>query len=184
MRLLLFALLFSSFLHSQKFDGYVVTNANDTINCKYFVPTNPFDKKLLSVARIDDKIEILSDKGEKIEYTTKEIKSFLIKGTKFGDLKFVSLKYDDFYRFYHEVQVGRLIFYRYYMEGSGMVVGIGFGLKDEKFVELQGPDIKQRLGELIIDYPELYAKWTDGNKYYKPKHLEEVIKLYNEHFKK
>lgn len=182
MRLFVFLLLLPVFAHSQKFDGYVVTNANDTINCKYFVPTNPFSEKLLSVARIHDKIKILNNKGETIEYTTKDIKSFLIKGTKFGDLKFVSLKYDNHERFYHEVQTGRLIFYRFYKEGSGMVIGIGFGLKDEKFVELQGPDVRERLGEFIVDYPELYTKWMNP-KSYKVNKLEEVIKLYNEHFK-
>lgn len=183
MRLFLFILLLPIFVHSQKFDGYAVTSANDTIHCKYFVATNPFSEKLLSVASIYDKIKILNDKGEKIEYTTKNLKSFLIKGTKFGDLKFVSLIYDNNKRFYHEVQAGRLMFYRFYKEGSGMVIGIGFGLKDDKFVELQGPEFRERLGEFIIDYPELYQKWMDSNKYYKPKQLEEVIKLYNEHFK-
>ena len=183
MRLFLFILLYPLLVNSQKFDGYVVTNTNDTINCKFFVQTNPFSEKLLSVASIHDKIKILSRQGETIEYTTKDIKSFLIKGTKFGDLKFVSLKYDNYERFYHEVTTGKLTFYRFYKEGSGMVIGIGFGLKDEKFVELQGPDVKERLGALIIDYQELYNKWMDSNKYYKPRQLEEVIKLYNEHFK-
>lgn len=183
MKLFSFLLLLPLFVHSQKFDGYVVTNANDTINCKYFVPTNPFSEKLLSVASIYNKIKILNDKGEKTEYTTKDIKSFLIKGTKFGDLKFVSLKYDNYERFYHEVQAGKLTFYRFYKEGSGMVIGIGFGLKDDKFVELQGPEYRQRLGDFIIDYPDLYNKWMDSNKYFKPRQLEEVIKLYNEHFK-
>ena len=144
MKLLSFLLFFTALTQAQKFDGYVVTNTNDTINCKYFVPTNPFNEKLLSVARIHDKIKILNNKGETIEYTTKDIKSFLIKGTKFGDLKFVSLKYDNYYRFYHEVQAGRLIFYRFYKEGSGMVIGVGFGLKDDKFVEFQGPDVREK----------------------------------------
>jgi hypothetical protein len=178
----MYMLLLPLFVHSQKFDGYVVTNANDTINCKYFVETNLFDKKLLSVASIYDKIKILNEKGEKTEYTTKDIKSFLIKGTKFGDLKFVSFKYDDYERFYHEVIAGKLTFYRFYKEGMGVVIGIGFGLKEDKFVELQGPDVRERLGEFIVDYPELYNKWMDS-KSYKLSKMEEVIKLYNEHFK-
>lgn len=183
MRLLSFLLLLPLFVHSQKFDGYVVTNTNDTINCKYFVQTNPFNKKLLSVGSIRDKIKILNDKGETVEYTTRDIKSFLIEGTKFGDLKFVSLKYDDYGRFYHEVIAGKLTFYRFYKEGTGIVIGIGFGLKDEKFVELQGPDVRERLGELIIDYPELYNNWIDSKNGYKVYQMEIVIKLYNEHFK-
>lgn len=182
MRLLLFTLLFSSFVHSQKFDGYVVTNANDTINCKYFVPTNMFDKTLVEVASIKDEISIYN-KGERVKYTSKDLKSFLIKGTKFGDLKFVSFKYDDYNRFYHEVIVGKLMYYRYYLSAAGApVFGIGFGLKDEKFVELQGPDVREKLGEFIIDFPELHAKWMNP-KIYKTKKLEEVIKLYNEYFK-
>lgn len=182
MRLFAFLFLLPVFVHSQKFDGYVVTNANDTVRCRYFVATNPFSEKLLSVGSIRDKIKILSAKGETIEYTTKDIKSFLIKGTKFGDLKFVSLKYDNFGRFYHEVMLGKLTFYRYYIEGMTAVVGIGFGLKDDKFVELQGPDVREKLGEFIVDYPELHDKWMNP-KIYKAKKLEEVIKLYNEHFK-
>jgi len=182
MRLFISILLLPLFVYSQKFDGYVVSNINDTINCKYFVETNLFNEKLLSVAGIHDKIKILNDKGEKIEYTTKDVKSFLIKGTKFGDLKFVSLRYDNYERFYHEVQAGRLMFYRFYKEGSGMVIGIGFGLKEDKFVELQGPNVREKLGEFIVDYPELYNKWMDP-KSVKLTKMEEVIKLYNEHFK-
>ena len=73
--------------------------------------------------------------------------------------------------------------YRYYLSAVGApVFGISFGLKDEKFVELQGPDVREKLGEFIIDYPELYDKWMNP-KIYKIKKLEEVIKLYNEHFK-
>ena len=174
-------ILVSGISTAQKFDGYVVTNANDTINCKFFVPANAVDKRIVKIAYIDDKIKILTDKGETIEYTTKDLKSFLIKSTKFGDLKWVSLKYDDFGRFYHEVQTGRLMFYRFYKEGTGIVIGIGFGLKENQFIELQGPEFRERLGALISDYPELHQKWMD--KKYKPKHLEEVIKLYNEHFK-
>jgi hypothetical protein len=178
-----FLLLMPLFIHSQKFDGYVVTNANDTINCKFFVPTNVINKRIVTIAAIYDKVKILTDKGETKEFTTKELKCFLIKATKFGDLKWVSLKYDNYERFYHEVQSGRLMFYRFYKEGTGIVIGIGFGLKDDQFVELQGPEFRERLGAFISDYPELYTKWMDSNKYYKPKQLEEVIKLYNEHFK-
>ena len=68
MRLFLFILLYPLLVNSQKFDGYVVTNTNDTINCKYFVPTNMFDKTLLEVAAIRDEISIYS-KGEKVKYT-------------------------------------------------------------------------------------------------------------------
>ncbi len=179
----LFAFVIGSAIYGQKFDGYVVTNTSDTINCKFIVPTNMIDKRIVTIAAIYDKVKILTDQGETKEFTTTDIKSFLIKATKFGDLKWVSLKYDNYERFYHEVQTGKLMFYRFYKEGTGIVIGIGFGLKDDKFVELQGPKFRERLGDFIEDYPELYAKWMDSNKYYKPKQLEEVIKLYNTHFK-
>ncbi|WP_290842715.1 hypothetical protein [Flavobacterium sp.] len=146
-----------------------------------FAPTNPFDEKLVAIYSIHDKIKILTDKGETKKYTTKDLKSFLIKGTKFGDLKWVSLEQDGRKRFYHEVQAGRLMFYRFYK--GPPAIGIGFGLKDGKFVELQGRELRQRLGEFIADYPELHSKWMDSDKYYKPRELEDVIKLYNDHFK-
>ena len=44
------------------------------------------------------------------------------------------------------------MYYRYYLSAVGApVFGISFGLKDEKFVELQGPDVREKLGEFIID---------------------------------
>jgi hypothetical protein len=181
MKLSTFLFLLPLFTYSQKFDGYVVTNVNDTIHCKFFISTNEFDNSILNVFTIKDKVKILKDNGETVKYTSRDLKSFLVKGTKFGDLKFVSLKYDDNDRFYHEVLVGKLTFYRFYK--GPPTIGICFASKDDKFVELQGSQYRERLGELIIDYPELYHKWIDSKKYYKGSQLEEVIKLYNEHFK-
>ena len=128
MRLFTFLLLLPVFVHSQKFGGYVVTNSNDTINCKFFIGTN--DTRL-NVYTIKDKVKILTDKGEELKYSSRDLKSFLVKGTKFGDLKFVSLKYDDYERFYHEVNAGKLTFYRFYK--GPPTIGIGLGLKDDKF---------------------------------------------------
>jgi hypothetical protein len=178
-----FFVLFIGFhTNAQKFDGYVVTNKNDTITCKYFVPTIKFNSAFLDVSSISDEINIYN-KGEKVKYSSKELHSFLIKGTKMGDLKFVSLKYDNYLRFYHEVIVGKLMYYRYYIRiGNSGIYQFGFILKDDKFIELQGYDYREKIGNFIIDFPELYEKWINS-KSTKVKKLEEVIKLYNEHFK-
>ena len=39
------------------------------------------------------------------------------------------------------------------------------------------------IGSIIIDYPELFKLWIDGNKNYKLYQSLQVIELYNEHFK-
>lgn len=176
-----FALFVGFHTNAQKFDGYVVTNKNDTITCKYYVSTLKFNSNFLDVSSIIDEINIYN-KGEKVKYNSKELNSFLIKGTKMGDLKFVSLKYDNYLRFYHEVIVGKLMYYKYYIRiGNSGIHQFGFILKDDKFIPLQGYDCREKFGNFIIDFPDLYEKWINS-KSYKVKKYEDVIKLYNEHF--
>jgi uncharacterized protein (DUF3820 family) len=42
---------------------------------------------------------------------------------------------------------------------------------------------RKKMGKLIIDYPELYNKWMNSENY-RLNQIEEVVNLYNEHFKK
>jgi len=119
MKKLLFVLIFiifKSISYGQKFDGYVVTNANDTINCKFFVQTNLFDETMFYANSVRNKVKILTEKGEKIKYEPSQLISFVVKGTKFGDFKFVSFKEDNYQYFYHEIIVGEISFYRLYQE--------------------------------------------------------------------
>lgn len=106
--LTILTVLISLVTNAQKFDGYVVTNANDTINCKFFIKTNPTDKKIPYPSSVCKKVKILTDKGEEKAFKPSQLKSFFIKGTKDCDIKFVSLKEDDD-QFYQELIIGKII---------------------------------------------------------------------------
>lgn len=173
-------------IYSQKFEGYVVTTSNDTIKCKFFVETNMFDSTMFYANSVRDRVKIVDKKGEKIKYEPSQLVSFLIKGTKFGDFKFVSFKEDNYKFFYHEIVVGKISLYRLYQADiySG---GPNSGYRDYVFKDgvLSKMDIlsyRKKLGALIKDYPQLYQKWMDSDNYYETEQADEVVKLYNDYY--
>jgi hypothetical protein len=181
MKLFLFLLLLPVFVHSQKFDGYVVTNANDTIHCKFFIKTNSADEKIPYPSSVCKKVKILSYKGEEMAFKPSQLKSFFIRGTKDCDLKFVSLKEDDD-QFYQELIIGKLSLYKIYFTSMyGQEFSNGVILKEGKLYKIAGFGIRKKFGELIKDYPVLYNKWM--NEDYKLDQFQELVGLYNEHFK-
>lgn len=180
MRLLLFTLLFSSFVHSQKFDGYVVTNANDTIRCKFFVRINSINENSIYPSSVCKKVKILTGKGEEITYKPLEIKSFYFIGPE-CDFKFVSLK-EDKKQFYHEVTLGKINLYKIYFSSTGMEFSNGVILSNGKLHTIAGFGLRKKFGEFIKDYPELYNKWMNTDEY-KLNQFTELVFLYNDHFK-
>jgi hypothetical protein len=168
----------------QRFNGYVVTNSNDTIKCKFSLEMNIFDQTLFYDSGISDRAKIFKENGEKVKYLPTELKTVFITGPKQGDYKFVSLEQDKKH-FFHEKIKGKLSFYILYKGniGGGFPLQMHYFLKDGMFIQIKGSNARKKFGELIIDYPELYQKWIDSDKYYKLNQFEEVIKLYNEHFK-
>lgn len=182
MRLLSFILLFSLFAQAQKFDGYVVTNTNDTIHCKFFIRTNSIDEKIPYPSSVCKKVKILTNKGEEMNFKPSQIKSFFIKGTKDCDLKFVSLREDDD-QFYQELIIGKLSLYKIYFTSMyGQEFSNGVILKEGKLYKIAGFGLRKKFGELIKDYPELYDKWMNSEDY-KLDQFQELVSLYNEHFK-
>lgn len=181
MRFLVFILLLPLFVHSQKFDGYVVTNTNDTIRCKFFIKTNSADEKIPYPSSVCKKVKVLSDKGEEMTFKPSQLKLFFIKGTKDCDLKMVSLKEDDD-QFYQELIIGKLSLYKIYFTSMyGQEFSNGVILKEGKLYKIAGFGTRKKFGELIKDYPELYNKWM--NEDYKLDQFQELVGLYNEHFK-
>lgn len=181
MKVVAFLLLLPLFVHSQKFDGHVVTNTNDTIRCKFFIKTNSADDKIPYPSSVCKKVKILTEKGEEISFKPAQLKSFLIKGTKDCDLKFVSLK-EDKSEFYQELIIGKLSLYKIYFTSMyGQEFSNGVILKDGKLQKIAGFGIRKKFGELIEDYPELYKKWM--NEEYTLDQFQELVSLYNEHFK-
>jgi hypothetical protein len=170
----------------QRFNGYVVTNSNDTIKCKFSLEMNIFDKTLFYDSGISNRAKIFKENGEKVKYKPSELKTVFITGPKQGDYKFVSLKADNYEHFYHEIIVGRLSYYVLYKANlsGGFPYEKPFILKENKLVSIDGFSRRKTFGELIIDYPELYKKWMDSNNYYKIDQITEVLKLYNEYFTK
>ena len=184
----LLVIFFGLSTYAQNFDGYVVTNANDTINCKFFVETNLINEKIFYATSVYNKVKILNSKGEKIKYTPKDLKSFYISGTTDGNFKFVSFKYDDYKHFYHEMIGDRLSYYRLYnkdnaYKGSNQTYK-EFIFKDDSFLELGLFNTRKNLAKLIEDNKEIYDKWMDENGYYKLKDAFNIINQYNNFYKK
>ncbi len=182
---ILTVILFSiSVQAQQRFNGYVVTNANDTIKCRFSLEMNIFDSTLFYDSGISDRASIFKENGEKVKYLPTELKMVFITGPKQGDYKFVSLGQDKKH-FFHERIKGKLSFYILYKGniGGGFPLQMHYFLKNEILLQIKGSNARNKFGELIIDYPELYEKWIDSDKFYKLNQFEEVINLYNEHFK-
>jgi hypothetical protein len=186
LNLVLFISLFTSIISAQKFEGYVITKVNDTIHCKFLIETNIFNDEIFYANSIRNKVKVLTKNNEKIVYVPSQLKEFLIKRTG-GDFKFVSFSEDGFKYFYHEVIKGKLSYYKLYkadLYSGGANSGYDvFIFKENKFKKLSAFNQRKSLSEVISDYPELYEKWIDSNNYYKVYQREEVVKLYNEHFK-
>jgi hypothetical protein len=168
----------------QRFNGYVVTNANDTIKCRFSLEMNIFNDSLFYDSGISKRAKIFKENGEKVKYMPTELKTIFITGPKQGDYKFVSLEQDKNH-FFHEKIKGKLSYYIVYKGNlqGGFPLQTPYFLKDGKLSEISGFSARKKFGELIIDYPELYEKWIDSNNYYKLGEFPEVIQLYNEHFK-
>jgi hypothetical protein len=164
----------------------VVTNANDTIHCKFFVRTNLFNDKIFYAASVYKSVKILNGNGEKVKYYPKDVKCFFIKGTTDGNFKFVSFKEDGFKHFYHEVVNDRLSYYRLYDKvGATDVNAIykEFVYKDNTFLQLGLFNTRKNLAELIKDNKEIYDKWMDEHGYYKVKDAFNIINQYNNSYK-
>ncbi len=187
--LIIFVLLvLCSNIYGQNFDGYVVTNENDTIRCKFFVETNLINNKIFYATSVYSKVKILTYKGEKIKYSPIDLKCFLINGTTDGNFKFVSFKYDNYKHFYHEVVGDRLSYYRLYNKNNSYTAVNQtykeFIYKDDTFLELGMFNTRKNLAELIKDNQEIYNKWMDENGYYKLKDAFNIINQYNNMYKK
>jgi hypothetical protein len=176
-------IIFNFTVNAQRFNGYVVTNSNDTIKCKFSLEMNMFDKTLFYDSGISDRAKIYKENGEKAKYMPTELKTVFITGPKQGDYKFVSLK-EDKEHFFQEILAGRLSYYVLYKGNlqGGFPLEKPYLLKEGKLLRIDGFSRRKTLGDLIIDYPELYEKWMDSNSSYKINQIEEVIKIYNTHF--
>nr|WP_315258422.1 hypothetical protein [uncultured Flavobacterium sp.] len=184
----LFFIVFKSVSYGQKLNGYVVTNANDTIDCDFF-ETNLFNDKIFDAISVYNKVKVVTKKGEEIKYYPKDIKCFYIEGTTDGNLKFVSFKYDNYNHFYHEVVGDRLSYFRLYNKNNPYSNGLNqtykeFIFKDDIFLELGIFNTRKNLALLIEDNKEIYDKWMDKNGYYKLKDAFNIINQYNNFYKK
>ncbi|MBS7230248.1 hypothetical protein KHA90_04355 [Flavobacterium psychroterrae] len=189
MNKIIFSLVFcfiSTIFYSQNYKGYYITNDDDTITCSFDIPVILFDSKKFDPQTVRNKINVITENGEKLKFKPNQIKSFFIKETKNGNYNFVSIIDQNY--FYHEIIRGKLSYYKVYLNNSGGVLGYYasvkyFIIKDNNLTELNSMNLKKGLSKQIKDYPELDQKWMDSSNYYKVNQIEEVIELYNEHFK-
>ena len=183
--LLLFFSLTSFSQNFEGFKGYVVTIDNDTIHGTFESISNMFYKNIFNPARIRKIVKIKNNAGIVTKYKPNEIVSFLVyKPRNNTDYKFISTYRDDYKHFYHEILVGKISYYKIYdqdMNASELYKEIF--IKNDKIQDVTMFSYRKDFGELIKDYPELYSKWVDGNKFYKTYETDLVISLYNEYFK-
>ena len=162
-----------------RFNGYVVTNSNDTIKCTFSLEMNIFDKTLFYDSSLSKRAKIFKENGEKVKYKPTELKTIFVTGPKQGDYKFVSLEQDNEH-FFHEKIKGKLSYYIIYKGNlqGGFPFEIPYFLKDNKLYE--NYYTRKEIGELIADYPELYDKWMDKKN--KVSQID-IINEYNTYFK-
>lgn len=181
--ILLFYFIFIFTSQGQKFNGYVVTNENDTINCKFFVGTNFIYKKMFYPSSVKRKVKILNNKGEKITYKPHELISFCINETDRGSYKFVSIQADNYRDFFHVAIEGKItLLYTYIQNMDSSETPREYYYKNYELYETDWIDQRNQFGLLIKDNKELYEKWMDSNNFFKLRQIPEVIKLYNESF--
>jgi hypothetical protein len=181
--IIIFILIFNSNSFGQNSKGYYITNSNDTIKCYFdlFIVSGKFDPQT-----VRNKIKTINNNGDKLKFLPNEINSFFISETNSRDYKFVSIVNHNY--FYHEIIKGKLSYYKVYLNNPGGAFGTLaseklYLYKNEKLTEIDPLFLRKGLSKLIEDFPELNLKWIDSDKYYKLNQIEEVIKLYNEHFK-
>jgi hypothetical protein len=185
--LILTVLFFSKSTQAQRnIKGYVVTNVNDTIKCRFLLDMNTYNISsysgvISSYSGVIEKSIIIKESGEEVKYLPTELKIILINTPFSGEYKYVSLKQNKNH-FFHERVLGKLSFYTVYNAGIPVEHNYqtNYIIKNGKLFKISR---RKKMGKLIIDYPELYNKWMNSENY-RLNQIEEVVNLYNEHFKK
>jgi len=197
--LLLLFVTHISFSQENKIKGYIVDAKNDTIKCTFIGISNMFNKKLLNPAAVcDKKITIQLENGDEYSYKPFALNSIHIyisenpynmpylpfNTTGFQEIKFVGLKEDNYKYFYREIIVGKIsIYHKYNQDMRANLTTKEIFVKDDEIKNVSSFSYRDDIGSMIIDYPELFKLWIDGNKNYKLNQSLQVIELYNEHFK-
>ena len=178
--------------YGQRFSGYIVTNTNDTIKCRFHNISNMFWKEIFNPATLRNNVKIINEKGEKVKYKPFELFSFVIKNVENTggrkhinkDYKFVSLQSDDFQHFYEEVFLGEISCYRIYDQDlNANLLERYIYVKKNKLVKIGFLSERTDAGELIKDYSELYKQWMDKEPY-KLSQMNTVFEIYNANQKK
>lgn len=184
-KIALFVLIFNCFtIYSQNVDGYVVTNENDTIQCKILISKNRSNLHQLDLAQLRRKVTILNKNNEKVTYRPFELISINFeKNNEY--FKLISIQDDDYKRFFREINSGKISHLVVYEESlsqySRADMGFDYLYKDGTLTDISEVNIRNAVGVLIKDYPSLHKDWMD--KKFKTQHYLEVIKLYNEYYK-
>lgn len=188
-----------SFSQENSIKGYIVDAKNDTIKCTFIGISNMFNKKLLNPAAVcDKKITIQLENGDQYIYKPFALSSIHIymsenaynmpylshNPTGFQEIKFVGLKEDNYKYFYREIIVGKIsVYHKYNQDMRANLTTKEIFVKDDEIKNVSSFSYRDDIGSIIIDYPELFKLWIDGNKNYKLYQSLQVIELYNEHFK-
>jgi hypothetical protein len=183
----------------KKIDGYIVDIKNDTLRCEFLGISNPFKRDLLNPAAVcSKKIRVKLENGETYDYKPFELTSihiffnknnyympgFPVKMDKMMEVKFVGIKEDNYKYFYREIIVGRIsVYHKYNQDMRANLLTKEVFVKNDEIQKISIIDYRDDIGSIIIDYPELFKLWIDGNKNYKLHQSINVIELYNEHFK-
>lgn len=182
MKKLLVLLLVSLSGYSQKYHGYVVTNSNDTIKCKFKVQTNWFNDDIYYP--YSGTVVTVNDAGEKVKYKPNELKSYYLQGPNIKNYKYVSLNEANNDAFYDEILKGKICLYYHYKQNlsGGESIKTVYILKDGKLEKVKGSGMRKKIGKFLIDYPEVYNTWVNSSRSFDLDQMEYIIEQYNKHF--
>jgi hypothetical protein len=142
---------------SQKYSQFYVTHQNDTIECKII----NFSNKKVNVF----------ENGKRKSLKPKTIKSFSsFNGENYRT--FTILK-NDKKNFYEENIIGKLSYYRVYVNNSYTVM-----VKEDKIVYLNALNPRKRIAELISDCPSLLKEWNETDNF-PTKDKKKITEAYN-----
>jgi hypothetical protein len=101
-------------LSAKEFPGYYVSLAGDTVECKFDVKVNLFNKKLLNQLSFRKKVKIINPNGLTVKYSPDEIKSFQIDQTSEGSETYVPQRINGKKWFVRQMNTGKVNLFVYY----------------------------------------------------------------------
>ncbi|WP_339923702.1 hypothetical protein [uncultured Cyclobacterium sp.] len=165
--------VFNSF--GQYHAGHIINNNGETLKCEIFLPN--YLNGQLNYSALTKNITTKTETGI-IRYKPTDIKIAEIQLENNDKVRFMSIP-EDKKQFLQENEIGKLSYFTLHISNSGFAAPIL--RKDGKLTYLNVVNKKKRVENMIADFPKLREDWNNNK--YDFTELQNVVKLYNQHFK-